>query len=148
MRKWSILLVCLLVILTGCSKNTASTDYEVRSVVTELTKQDGLDNWKLAMVPRTNTLGQQGYDIEFINSGNASVTNVTVYYRIDSKEKLSSPTVKADSKTVVSKLDPHEKISLADLTLPINTPISMEVDWLEGNHISKGTGIFKITESK
>ncbi|MFD0676369.1 MULTISPECIES: hypothetical protein [unclassified Paenibacillus] len=149
MQKMSLLLVCLIAMFTGCSKSTDSTHTEVRSVVTtELTKQDGLDHWKLRMVPKVNTLGQQGYDIEFQNSGDASVKDVTVYYRIDTKEKLSGSTVKADSKTVVSKLDPNEKISLSDLTLPVNTPISVEVDWLEGNHISKGTGIFKITESK
>lgn len=49
---------------------------------------------------------------------------------------------------VISKLDPNQKITLSDLTLPINTPIQVEVDWLVGSTIKRETGTFQITESK
>jgi hypothetical protein len=147
MRKFLIIMACIIFIV-GCSKNTNNKDSEILSVDTALTNQNGLENWKLVMIPKINSLGQQGYDIEFMYTGSAPVKSVVVYYRVDTKEKLSGKTVKADSKTVVSKLDPNEKISLSDLVLPINIPVSVEVDWLEGNYINKGTGTFNITESK
>ncbi|SFL36797.1 hypothetical protein SAMN03159341_105303 [Paenibacillus sp. 1_12] len=147
MKKMCII-ASVIIALSGCSLNTNNMDFKIRSVNTELTKQSGLEHWKLALLPKTNSLGQQGYDIEFQNTGEASVKSVVVYYRIDTKEKLSGKTVKADSKTVISKLDPNEKITLSDLTLPMDTPISVAVEWLEVNHISMGSGIFKITESK
>ncbi len=100
------------------------------------------------MIPKSFAPGQQNYDLEFQNSGDISVQSVTVYYRVDTKEKLSGTIVKPDSKTVVSKLDPNEKLTLSDLNLPIDTPISVEVDWLEGNRINKGTGVLIITEIK
>lgn len=148
MRKLPLWLVLLFVVLSGCSTSSEPDNTKFRSVSTELTKQQGLEHWKLVMLPKTNGLGEQAYDIEFQYTGEASVKGVTVYYRIDTEEKLSAPTVKADSKTVISKLDPNEKITLSELILPIDVPVSVEVDWLEGNRISRGTGVFKITELK
>ncbi|NOU68828.1 hypothetical protein GC096_32940 [Paenibacillus sp. LMG 31461] len=147
MRKFLIVMACIIFIL-GCSKNTDNKDSKILPVDTALTNQNGLENWKLVMISKINALGRQGYDIEFMYTGSASVKSVVVYYRVDTKEKLSGKTVKADSKTVVSKLESNEKITLSDLELPINIPVSVEVDWLEGNHINKGTGTFNITESK
>ncbi|MDF2652030.1 MAG: hypothetical protein K0Q73_7835 [Paenibacillus sp.] len=148
MRKLSILLVCLITMLAGCSKSTDSEDSKVRPVHIQLTNQNHLEHWKLVMLPNTRSPGQQTYDIEIQNAGETSAESVTVYYRVDTKEKLSGTTVKADSTTAVSKLDPNEKITLLDLTFPIDTPISLEVVWLEGNHISRGSGAFMITEIK
>ncbi|MDQ0878284.1 hypothetical protein QFZ77_006943 [Paenibacillus sp. V4I3] len=147
MRKSLIIIACIIFIM-GCSKNNDNNDSRILPVDTTLTNQNGLENWKLVMIPKINALGQQGYDIEFMYTGSASVKSVVVYYRVDTEEKLSGKTVKADSKTVVSKLDSNEKITLSDLVLPLNIPVSVEVDWLEGNHINKGTGTFKITETK
>lgn len=146
MRKFLIVMVCIIFIM-GCSKNT-DKDSKILPVDTTLTTQNGLENWKLVMIPKINALGQQGYDIEFMYTGSATVRSVVVYYRVDTKEKLAGKAVKADSKTIVSKLESNEKITLSDLDLPINIPVSVEVDWLEGNHINKGTGTFNITESK
>ncbi|MCU6798291.1 hypothetical protein OB236_39800 [Paenibacillus sp. WQ 127069] len=147
MRKWSII-ACVIATLSGCSPTIDDAASKIRSVHTELTKQNGLEHWKLALIPKYFAPGQQNYDLEFQNSGDISVQSVTVYYRVDIKEKLSGTIVKPDSKTVVSKLDPNEKLTLSDLNLPIDTPISVEVDWLEGNRINKGTGVFRITEIK
>lgn len=147
MRKLLVIMACFLFIVS-CSKNADNVDSKILSFDTSLTNQNGLENWKLLMLPKINTLGQQGYDIEFMYTGSAFVKSVVVYYRVDTKEKLSGKNVKADSKTVVSKLDPNEKITLSDLALPINIPVSVEINWLEGNHINKGTGTFNITESK
>jgi hypothetical protein len=141
-------LACLVVIFAGCSKNTDNIDTKVRSVNTNLTKQSGLEHWRLALIPKINSLGKQEYDIEFQNSGDTSVKSVTIYYRVDTKEKLLGKTVKADFQTMISKLDANEKITLSDLTLPINTPIQVEVDWLVGSTITRGTGTFQITEFK
>lgn len=146
MRVFSCLIVCLILVLSGCSNN--NEDYKVQSVDIQLTKQNNLDNWKLSMVSRVNTVGQQGYGIEFQYTGNSSVKDVTVYYRVDTKEKLSGKIVKADSKTIVSKLEQNEKITLSDINLPVDTPISVAVNWLDGNYIKKGSGTFEISEVK
>lgn len=148
MRKLPLWLVLLFVVLSGCSTGSEPDNTKFRTVSTELTKQQGLEHWKLVMLPKTNGLGEQAYNMEFQYTGDTSVRSVTVYYRIDTKEKLSAPTVKADSKTVISKLDPYEKITLSELILPIDVPVSVEVDWLEGNHVNRGTGVFQITEVK
>lgn len=100
------------------------------------------------MSPKVDLVGQQVYDLEFQYTGESPIKDVTVYYRIDTKEKLSSSIVKADSKTIVSDLDKNEKITLSELILPLNTPISVEVDWLKGNFIDKGIGTFNIKEIK
>ena len=103
MRWFFCIIVSLTLVLSGCSNN--NEDYKIRTVDIQLVQQHDLDNWKLSMVPSTNTVGQQGYDIEFRYTGNSSVKNVTIYYRVDTKEKLSGKIVKADSRTIVSKLD-------------------------------------------
>jgi len=148
MRVFSCLMICLILVLTGCSNNKDNEDYKIRTVNIQLTKQDGLDNWKVIMVSRINNVGQQGYNIEFQYTGESSVKDVTVYHRVDTKEKLSGKIIKADSKTMVSKLEQNEKITLSDLNLPVDTPISVAVDWLDGNFIRKGSGTFEITEVK
>ncbi|WP_090827223.1 hypothetical protein [Paenibacillus sp. yr247] len=63
----------------------------------KLTKQNGLKHWKLALLYRKQILW--GIKDKILN-----------YFRVDTKEKLSGKTVKADSQTMISKLDPNEKI--------------------------------------
>jgi hypothetical protein len=153
------LLICFL-ITTACSYFSNKTELETPSsvpkyyivlvqgefvrVIPELINQNGLEHWKIALVPKPYSLGQQRYDIEFQYSGHTSVKNVAMFYRVDTKEKLSSENVNADSKTLISKLNPAEKITFSDLSMPIDTPIYVEVDWQEGNNINKGTGTFLI----
>jgi hypothetical protein len=153
------LLICIL-ITNGCSYFSNKTKLETPSsvpkyyivleqgefirVIPEFMNQTGLEHWKIALVPKPYSLGRQGYDIEFQNSGHTSIKNVTMVYRVDTKEKLSGENVKADSKTLISKLDPAEKITFSDISLPIDTPIHVEVDWQEGNNINEGTGTFLI----
>lgn len=149
MRNITILLSSMLLFIVGCSSAAnESLDTKVLPVDTELIKEDGLDEWKVSLLPGVNSLGQQGYELSVQNKSDASIENVTIYYRVDSKEKLSAQTVKADSQTVISKLDSNESITLSDLSLPIGTPIQVEVDWQVGTTIRRGTGTFQITESK
>jgi len=82
MKLISLLMAVLILSCTGCSKNMEDDESKIRTVDIELTKQNDLDQWKLSMVPKVNTVGQQGYDIEFQYIGEAQVKDVTVYYRI------------------------------------------------------------------
>ncbi|WP_127582575.1 hypothetical protein [Paenibacillus koleovorans] len=148
MRKWLLLIVLLGTLVTGCKADTEPEDFGSRPVKTELSKSQGLENWNLVMIPKSDLLGKLVYDIEFQYTGEPPAKSVVVYYRIDTEEKLKAPTVKADSKTVVSTLSRLEKITLSELVLPIDTPISVEVDWFLGNQIKRGTGVFTISEHK
>ncbi|WP_405156377.1 hypothetical protein [Paenibacillus sp. FSL K6-0108] len=148
MKRLTLLMLCVLFILTGCSEEKENKDTEARNVNIDFSKQNNLNDWKVIMSPKVDLVGQQVYDLEFQYTGESPIKDVTVYYRIDTKEKLSSSIVKADSKTIVSDLDKNEKITLSELILPLNTPISVEVDWLKGNFIDKGIGTFNIKEIK
>ncbi|UPK46363.1 hypothetical protein [Paenibacillus pabuli] len=148
MKRLTLIMLCVLFILTGCSEEKENKDTEARNVNIDFSKQNNLNDWKVIMSPKVDLVGQQVYDLEFQYTGESPIKDVTVYYRIDTKEKLSSSIVKADSKTIVSDLDKNEKITLSELILPSNTPISVEVDWLKGNFIDKGIGTFNIKEIK
>ncbi|WP_413376380.1 hypothetical protein [Paenibacillus taichungensis] len=148
MKKLTVLVLFILFILTGCSGDQDNKDTKLRSVNIDFSKQNNLNDWKVIMLPKVDSVDQQVYDLEFQYTGESPIKDVTVYYRIDTKEKLSKSIVKADSKTIVSDLDKNEKITLSELILPPNTPISVEVDWLKGNFIDKGVGTFNIKEIK
>jgi len=147
-KKFIVLVLCVLFIITGCSGDQENMDTKDRSVHIDFSKQNNLNDWKILMSPKTDLVGQQVYDLVFQYIGESPIKDVTVYYRIDTKEKLSRSIVKADSKTVVSDLDKNGKITLSELILPINTPISVAVNWLKGNFIDKGVGTFHIKEIK
>ncbi|MCR8645518.1 hypothetical protein NV379_23045 [Paenibacillus sp. N1-5-1-14] len=148
MKKLKVLVLCVFFILTGCSGNQENKDTKSRSVIIDFSEQNNLNDWKVSMLTKLDLVGQQVYDLEFQYTGESPIKDITVYYRIDTKDKLSRSIVKADSKTIVSNLDKNEKIILSELILPLNTPISVEVDWLKGNFIDKGIGKFKIKEIK
>jgi len=146
LKKLTCYFLFLILIMSGCSSNDIDDRHKIRSVEIKLTNQNGLDKWDLSMEPRIDTAGQQVYNMELTYTGDSTITGVTVYHRVDSAEKLAGKIVKADSKTIFSTIEQHDKITLSDLTLPVQTPISIGLDWQDGNHIYKGSGVFVILE--
>jgi|GEM_PF-5316495 len=146
MRKRMILGFILL--LTACSAQSSNnTLQEIPPIKTELIKQQNLDRWKLALIPKNNFAERQ-YDIEAQYTGSNSIESVALVYRIDTKEKLSGKVIKPDAKVVVSKLDANEKITFTDLSFPNDTPIQVGLTWADGSHITHGDGTFRISVIK
>jgi hypothetical protein len=135
-------------LLAACStQNKNNKIQEMTSVKTELIKQQNLEHWKLALIPKANFSDRQ-YDIEAQYTGSSFINSAILVYRVDTKEKLSSRIIKPDAQVIVSKLDPNEKITFTDLSFPIDTPIQVGLTWAEGSHISNGDGTFQISVMK
>lgn len=135
--------------LTACSSADKGGKVEgPSSVKTELTNPQHLEQWKLSLLPKLSPGTSWQYSIEVQYTGEQTVSNVVVVYRVDTKEKMSGSTIRPDAKMIVSKLEPNEKITIEDLSLPLNTPIQVGVTWLSVNTYLNGAGTFTITELK